>query len=103
MHDSRVQLVGQGPAAVPRPGLDRRDQDIDQPYLIALQGEWRCSVIAFPRSAVAASRHYLDQRRGPLGVHDMPHFSRAFRARYGMTPSQARQTLPPAEPAAASG
>ena len=35
--------------------------DIDQPYLIALQGEWRCSVIAFPRSAVAASRHYVDQ------------------------------------------
>jgi AraC-like DNA-binding protein len=35
--------------------------DIDQPYLIALQGEWRCSVIAFPRSAVAASRLFVDR------------------------------------------
>ncbi len=25
------------------------------------------------------------------GLHDMPHFTRAFRARYGMSPSQARQ------------
>ena len=207
--------------------------DIDQPYLIALQGEWRCSVIAFPRSAVAASRLFVDrlicrpalvtdgpgavlaplvaaavahpgepgaaralvgrasvdlvvaalaeQHRpgaadavrlqvdayirahlaepglshatvaaahhmsgrtlhrlfsepGPTvtelirgyrldrilaglrspatardsisqvaarwGVHDMPHFSRAFRARYGMTPTQARQTGPPPSPAA---
>ena len=25
------------------------------------------------------------------GVHDMPHLVRAFRARYGMTPSEARR------------
>jgi AraC-like DNA-binding protein len=27
------------------------------------------------------------------GLFDMPHFSRAFRARYGMTPSEARQQM----------
>src|SRR6202042_3016932 len=34
--------------------------DIDRPYGIRLDGEWRCSVIAFPRDALVASRHFLD-------------------------------------------
>jgi AraC-like DNA-binding protein len=34
--------------------------DIDRPYGIKLDGEWRCSVIAFPRDALVASRHFLD-------------------------------------------
>jgi AraC-like DNA-binding protein len=34
--------------------------DIDRPYGIRLNGEWRCSVIAFPRDALVASRHFLD-------------------------------------------
>jgi AraC-like DNA-binding protein len=34
--------------------------DIDQPYSIRLQGEWRCAVIAFPRSALMASEHFID-------------------------------------------
>jgi AraC-binding-like domain len=29
--------------------------DIDRPYSISLHGEWRCSVIAFPRTALVAS------------------------------------------------
>ncbi len=34
--------------------------DIDRPYSIKLDGEWRCAVIAFPRSALVASRHFID-------------------------------------------
>lgn len=34
--------------------------DIDQPYRIRLQGDWRCAVIAFPRSALVASRRFID-------------------------------------------
>ena len=34
--------------------------DIDRPYGIRLDGEWRCSVIAFPRDALVASRPFLD-------------------------------------------
>jgi AraC-like DNA-binding protein len=34
--------------------------DIDRPYSISLQGEWRCSVIAFPRAALVASEHLID-------------------------------------------
>ncbi|MGD0924541.1 MAG: helix-turn-helix domain-containing protein [Streptosporangiaceae bacterium] len=34
--------------------------DIDRPYGIRLDGEWRCSVIAFPRHALVASRQFLD-------------------------------------------
>jgi AraC-like DNA-binding protein len=34
--------------------------DIDRPYGIKLDGAWRCSVIAFPRHALVASRHFLD-------------------------------------------
>src|SRR6202142_4603557 len=34
--------------------------DIDRPYSIRLQGEWRCSVIAFPRTALMASEHFID-------------------------------------------
>jgi AraC-like DNA-binding protein len=34
--------------------------DIDRPYSIRLQGEWRCAVIAFPRTALVASEHFID-------------------------------------------
>jgi len=34
--------------------------DIDRPYSIRLQGEWRCAVIAFPRTALLASEHFID-------------------------------------------
>jgi AraC-like DNA-binding protein len=34
--------------------------DIDRPYSIRLQGDWRCTVIAFPRSALVASEHFID-------------------------------------------
>jgi len=34
--------------------------DIDRPYAIRLQGDWRCAVIAFPRSALVASEHFID-------------------------------------------
>ena len=34
--------------------------DIDRPYSIRLQGEWRCTVIAFPRTALMASEHFID-------------------------------------------
>ncbi len=34
--------------------------DIDRPYSIRLRGEWRCSVIAFPRTALMASEHFID-------------------------------------------
>ena len=34
--------------------------DIDRPYSIRLEGEWRCAVIAFPRSALVASEHFID-------------------------------------------
>lgn len=34
--------------------------DIDKPYTIRLDGEWRCAVIAFPRTALVASRHFID-------------------------------------------
>jgi AraC-like DNA-binding protein len=34
--------------------------DIDQPYSIRLQGEWRCAVIAFPRAALMASPQFID-------------------------------------------
>jgi AraC-like DNA-binding protein len=34
--------------------------DIDRPYSISLQGEWRCSVIAFPRTALMASERFID-------------------------------------------
>jgi AraC-like DNA-binding protein len=34
--------------------------DIDRPYAISLHGEWRCSVIAFPRTALVASEHFID-------------------------------------------
>jgi AraC-like DNA-binding protein len=44
----------------------------------------------------AAARHSISQVAARWGVHDMPHFSRAFRARYGMTPSQARHAGPAA-------
>jgi AraC-like DNA-binding protein len=44
----------------------------------------------------AAVRDSISQVAARWGVHDMPHFSRAFRARYGMTPSQARQAGPDA-------
>jgi len=33
--------------------------DIDKPYAIALQGRWRCSVIAFPRSALIAPDRFV--------------------------------------------
>ena len=44
----------------------------------------------------AAARDSISQVAARWGVHDMPHFSRAFRARYGMTPSQARHAGPAA-------
>ena len=34
--------------------------DIDRPYSIKLEGDWRCAVIAFPRSALIASRTFID-------------------------------------------
>jgi AraC-like DNA-binding protein len=34
--------------------------DIDLPYSIRLEGDWRCAVIAFPRTALIASRHFID-------------------------------------------
>lgn len=34
--------------------------DIDRPYSIRLQGEWRCAVIAFPRTALVASENFID-------------------------------------------
>jgi AraC-like DNA-binding protein len=34
--------------------------DIDRPYSIRLQGDWRCTVIAFPRTALMASEHFID-------------------------------------------
>src|SRR5262249_20338119 len=34
--------------------------DIDKPYAIRLRGTWRCAVIAFPRSALLASEHFID-------------------------------------------
>ena len=34
--------------------------DIDRPYSIRLQGEWRCAVIAFPRSSLMASEHFIN-------------------------------------------
>jgi AraC-like DNA-binding protein len=34
--------------------------DIDRPYSIRLHSEWRCTVIAFPRSALVASEHFID-------------------------------------------
>jgi AraC-like DNA-binding protein len=34
--------------------------DIDRPYAIRLDGAWRCSVIAFPRASLVASRQFLD-------------------------------------------
>jgi AraC-like DNA-binding protein len=34
--------------------------DIDKPYVIRLQGDWRCAVIAFPRTGLVASRHFID-------------------------------------------
>jgi AraC-like DNA-binding protein len=49
--DGRQVLLAPGAMAI---------YDIDRPYTIALQGDWRCSVIAFPRSAFVASRHFID-------------------------------------------
>jgi hypothetical protein len=49
--DGREVLLGPGSMAI---------YDIDQPYAIRLQGDWRCAVIAFPRSALAASRRFID-------------------------------------------
>ena len=65
--DGRQVLLAPGTMAI---------YDIDQPYTIALQGDWCCSVIAFPRSAFVASRHFIDAvicrptsvRRGPGSV-----------------------------------
>jgi AraC-like DNA-binding protein len=65
--DGRQVLLAPGAMAI---------YDIDQPYTIALQGDWRCSVIAFPRSAFVASRHFIDAvicrstsvRQGPGSV-----------------------------------
>jgi AraC-like DNA-binding protein len=34
--------------------------DIDRPYSIRLQGDWRCAVIAFPRTALIASERFID-------------------------------------------
>jgi AraC-like DNA-binding protein len=34
--------------------------DIDRPYSIRLQGNWRCAVIAFPRTALIASDRFID-------------------------------------------
>jgi AraC-like DNA-binding protein len=34
--------------------------DIDRPYAIRLQGGWRCTVIAFPRTALVASERFID-------------------------------------------
>src|SRR5215469_5452645 len=34
--------------------------DIDKPYAIRLQGDWRSAVIAFPRSALIASQRFVD-------------------------------------------
>lgn len=34
--------------------------DIDRPYSIRLQGDWRCTVIAFPRAALMTSEQFID-------------------------------------------
>jgi AraC-like DNA-binding protein len=47
----REVLLGPGSMAI---------YDIDQPYSIRLQGEWRCAVIAFPRAALMASPQFID-------------------------------------------
>jgi AraC-like DNA-binding protein len=44
----------------------------------------------------AAARDSISQVAARWGVHDMPHFSPAFGARYGMTLSQARHDGPAA-------
>lgn len=49
--DGREVLLAPGAMAI---------YDIDRPYTIALDGDWRCSVIAFPRSAFVASKHFID-------------------------------------------
>lgn len=49
--DGREVLLGPGSMAI---------YDIDRPYTIRLQGDWRCAVIAFPRSAFVASKHFID-------------------------------------------
>ena len=49
--DDREVRLGPGSMAI---------YDIDKPYAIRLQGDWRCAVIAFPRSALAASRRFID-------------------------------------------
>ncbi len=49
--DDREALLTPGQMAI---------YDIDQPYVIRLQGDWRCAVIAFPRAALIASRRFID-------------------------------------------
>jgi AraC-like DNA-binding protein len=49
--DDREVMVTPGSMAI---------YDIDRPYSIRLDGEWRCSVIAFPRAALMASEHFID-------------------------------------------
>jgi AraC-like DNA-binding protein len=34
--------------------------DLEQPYSITLDGDWRCDVIAFPRAALVASSGFVD-------------------------------------------
>jgi AraC-like DNA-binding protein len=34
--------------------------DLDRPYSITLDGDWRCDVIAFPRAALVASAGFVD-------------------------------------------
>jgi AraC-like DNA-binding protein len=46
-------------------------------------------ILADLRSPGAADDS-ISRIAAPWGVHDMPHLVRAFRARYGMTPSEAR-------------
>lgn len=51
-------------------------------------------ILADLRSASSAS-DTINQVAARWGLHDMPHLTRAFRARFGMTPSQARAAAAP--------
>ena len=70
--------------------MERRGLTQPGPTVTELIRGYRLDRILAGLRSPAAAGDSISQVAARWGVHDMPHFSRAFRARYGMTPSQAR-------------
>src|ERR1700683_5712986 len=78
---------GWRPTRAARPGPAWRTRQTVTEFIRSYRFDGILGDLRSPASAGGA----ISRIAGRWGVHDMPHLTRTFRARYGMSPSEARQ------------